>query len=86
MIDIKKLTDKNVKRKVVLHNRHDGRIVSWSDRSIYVRYDEPRAHWNSKFKPEETNHKTGLRTVPKFLEFKYSEIVTRADLIDFDED
>lgn len=66
MIDIKKLTEKDVGAWAIYSNhpskRELGRIKSWSQRSIFVVYNCD-VNW-SKFRDY-----TGCSTAPEYLEF-----------------
>ncbi len=91
MIDIKKLTKEDIGRGVVFTyhtgEKREGKIVSWDYTHIYVRYYNVR---NPDKERCEDNKKIGLRSVSEDLEFtgppKIIEIITRADLMDLEDD
>ena len=97
MIDVKKLTNRDVGREVIYTSSNDGdfkgTIVSWNIEkdSVYIKYDDPIEIWLKKSAAsEEINDITGLSTNPYLVKFveppKPKEIVTRAELFIFDED
>ena len=87
MIDINKLTKEDKGRDVILRDDHKGKIVSWDKELIYVRYYNPDKEWIGT---KEENKKNGLLSYPDDMDFiaplKSIEIVTRADLMDLDND
>ena len=91
MIDIKKLTEEDIGRKVSYlkepYTYMEGRIVSWSSNHmwIYVRYLNPHKAWLGH--NGEDNYVTGLSTWCYNLEFKKpTKIITRAELFIFDDE